>query len=284
MGNTPPRELTACVLGGSLLQQGCPAAASPLHRIRLDWAAPNVGSVASYSVYRVAGPVVTPADIVAGNLIGGAPVPAPTTGLVDPEELPNGVVFTYVVIATFTDASRSGWSSAKTDPAGQSLATITAVNVAPTAVADAFSTNEDTSLTAASVLVNDLDDNDHARLTAQLVSGPSHGALTFRPDGTFEYVPVADYNGPDSFTYGARAPESHCRRPRTSWLKVYATAVMFFFCPSISRASRCVIQITRSNTLVACSSTARSEAATSPWSARKPCRMRSIRSPRSSVI
>jgi VCBS repeat-containing protein len=50
------------------------------------------------------------------------------------------------------------------------------------------------------VLANDSDpENDP--LTAILVGGPAHGSLTFNADGTFHYLPIADYNGPDSFTY-----------------------------------------------------------------------------------
>jgi autotransporter-associated beta strand protein len=40
-------------------------------------------------------------------------------------------------------------------------------------------------------------------LTAVLVSGPGHGTLTLRCDGSFLYTPAAGYTGPDSFTYQA---------------------------------------------------------------------------------
>ncbi|HEX3148672.1 MAG TPA: Ig-like domain-containing protein [Gemmataceae bacterium] len=51
-------------------------------------------------------------------------------------------------------------------------------------------------------LANDTDADGNA-LTAVLVSGPAHGSLTLGTDGGFTYTPVADYNGPDSFTYKA---------------------------------------------------------------------------------
>src|SRR5262249_10203045 len=38
-------------------------------------------------------------------------------------------------------------------------------------------------------------------LGASLVSGPSHGTLSFKGDGTFTYTPDANFNGTDSFTY-----------------------------------------------------------------------------------
>jgi VCBS repeat-containing protein len=40
-------------------------------------------------------------------------------------------------------------------------------------------------------------------LTAELVSSTSHGALTLNPDGSFIYVPAANFNGTDSFVYHA---------------------------------------------------------------------------------
>ena len=52
------------------------------------------------------------------------------------------------------------------------------------------------------VLNNDTD-ADGDPLTASVVSGPSHGSLTFNPNGTFHYTVDANYNGPDSFTYKA---------------------------------------------------------------------------------
>jgi hypothetical protein len=44
-------------------------------------------------------------------------------------------------------------------------------------------------------------DPDGDPITAQLVSGPTNGTLTFHPDGTFTYIPNTHYVGPDSFTY-----------------------------------------------------------------------------------
>ena len=86
--------------------------------------------------------------------------------------------------------------------------TITAVNDPPvsdpSAAADAYTTLEDTVLNvpAPGVLANDTDVDGDA-LTSILVSGPSHGSLTFNADGSFSYTPNLNYNGPDSFTYKA---------------------------------------------------------------------------------
>ena len=82
--------------------------------------------------------------------------------------------------------------------------TVTAVNDAPVAAGDAFSTAEDTVLTvpAPGVLGND-SDPDGDPLTAVLVTGPSHGSLTLNANGSFTYTPAADYAGADSFSYRA---------------------------------------------------------------------------------
>jgi len=82
--------------------------------------------------------------------------------------------------------------------------TVTAVNDAPVATDDAYSTAEDTALTVAApgALGND-SDPDHNPLSAVLVSGPSHGTLTLNPDGSFTYTPTTNHTGSDSFTYQA---------------------------------------------------------------------------------
>lgn len=82
---------------------------------------------------------------------------------------------------------------------------IAPVNDAPVARADAYGATEDTSLSAAApgVLANDTDVDGDA-LTAQLVSGPAHGTLTLLPNGSFTYMPAANFNGTDTFTYTAR--------------------------------------------------------------------------------
>lgn len=80
--------------------------------------------------------------------------------------------------------------------------TVTAVNDAPVANNDAYSTDSNITLnvTAPGVLGNDVD-VDSVSLTVELVSGVANGSLTLNPDGSFSYDPADDYTGPDSFTY-----------------------------------------------------------------------------------
>jgi large repetitive protein len=81
---------------------------------------------------------------------------------------------------------------------------VTEVRDAPVANDDSYSVNEDQTLTvsAPGVLANDTDVDGDA-LTALVVVGPAHGTLTLNPNGSFTYTPNPNYNGEDSFTYGA---------------------------------------------------------------------------------
>ena len=69
---------------------------------------------------------------------------------------------------------------------------------------DYYSTDEDISLIvdAPGVLANDVN-ADGYNLTAVLLANPFHGSLTLNSDGSFIYIPQANYYGSDSFTYGA---------------------------------------------------------------------------------
>ncbi|MBL0743119.1 tandem-95 repeat protein [Chryseolinea lacunae] len=101
--------------------------------------------------------------------------------------------FTYQICDDF---STSGCTT------GTVNITIAPVSDNPVATADAYPLNEDVTLNvaAAGVLTNDVD-ADGDVLTALLVSTATHGTLTFNANGSFSYVPAADYNGTDSFTY-----------------------------------------------------------------------------------
>lgn len=78
-------------------------------------------------------------------------------------------------------------------------------NFVPTAVADSYSTVENTALvitTSLGVLSNDTD-GDWDTLIAELSDDVSHGTLALSPDGSFTYTPAADFVGTDWFTYQA---------------------------------------------------------------------------------
>ncbi len=122
-----------------------------------------------------------------GNLTGGPPNLTYTTAL------------NYNGLDSLTFKANDG--VADSNIATVSIA-ISAVNDAPQAVNDSYTTNEDTALTVAApgVLGNDAD-IDSLTMLAVLVSGPAQGALILNANGSFSYTPTSNYNGNDSFTY-----------------------------------------------------------------------------------
>jgi uncharacterized repeat protein (TIGR01451 family) len=108
-------------------------------------------------------------------------------------------------------ASVNGGGEPTANSGNNSDSDLTAVvnaNGPPVAVDDAFSVNEDNTLTVPvgeGVLANDTDPDGNA-LTAVLVSGPAAGStssFTLSPDGSFSFAPVDNFNGSVSFTYKA---------------------------------------------------------------------------------
>ena len=100
---------------------------------------------------------------------------------------------------TFTYKANDGNSSS----AAATVSINVGANGSPTAVADSYSTAEDTPLvvTAAnSVLKNDTDPENNS-LTAIVGTSPTKGTLTLAADGTFTYTPSANASGADTFTY-----------------------------------------------------------------------------------
>lgn len=76
-------------------------------------------------------------------------------------------------------------------------------NEPPVAVDDSYTTDEDVLLSVATpgVLANDYDPDPLDIISADLVTEPQFGSLTFFSDGNFEYTPGTDWHGIDSFTY-----------------------------------------------------------------------------------
>ncbi|MEY2565753.1 MAG: trimeric autotransporter adhesin [Actinomycetota bacterium] len=140
--------------------------------------------------------------------------PAHAAGAGGTFTLNNNGSFNYTPETTFTTGTDSFTYKVKdvgnleSAPATVSLP----LNQPPTADNDGpYITNEDTllSVNAANGVLNGDADPDTApnpALTAVLVSGPSHAAVsgfTLNSDGSFGYTPALNYNGPDSFTYKA---------------------------------------------------------------------------------
>ena len=77
-------------------------------------------------------------------------------------------------------------------------------NLKPVAANDSYDTNEDQTLNqgAPGVLANDTDPENGLN-GAMLLTDPVSGTLTFNNNGSFTYVPDANFNGVDTFTYSA---------------------------------------------------------------------------------
>jgi VCBS repeat-containing protein len=139
-----------------------------------------------------------------GNTLSAAVGSGPSHGTLS---LSANGLFTYTPAANFNGSDsftyRASDGTLTSDLATVTL-TVTAVNDAPTAAADTYSTAEDTTLTvgAPGVLAND-SDPDGNTLSAAVESAPSHGTLTLNADGSFSYIPAANYHGSDSFSYRA---------------------------------------------------------------------------------
>jgi len=78
--------------------------------------------------------------------------------------------------------------------------TVIAQNDTPIAVDDAVFTEEDTPITTQNLLAND-SDIDGDPLIVDSFTQPAHGSVVYNGNGTFTYIPDANYYGIDSFAY-----------------------------------------------------------------------------------
>ncbi len=122
----------------------------------------------------------------------------------------DGRTITYTAAGSFFGTDRFTYVAASAGGLQDSAAVTIAVaadgdpNAVPVAVDDTYTVAQDAALgvAAAGVLTNDYD-LDGDPLTATLVSGPAHGALTLNPDGPFSYTPESGFSGEDGFAYRA---------------------------------------------------------------------------------
>lgn len=117
--------------------------------------------------------------------------------------------FTYTPAANFSGIDRFTYVARDSLGGGSNTATVIinvgAVNDAPIAINDSFPLDEDTTLTTGNVLSNDTDPDNNLPLTANVITGPTNAAnFVFNSNGTFVYLPTANFNGSDSFTYVVR--------------------------------------------------------------------------------
>ena len=85
---------------------------------------------------------------------------------------------------------------------GTVFITITLVNDPPVAVVDIATVDEGGTINSVDVLANDTDaENDTLMVDTTTVSGPNHGSLTLRSDGSFDYDHDGSETTTDSFIY-----------------------------------------------------------------------------------
>jgi len=158
------------------------------------------------SVSAVGGSGAGVGQAVAGSNGGTFTINADGTYAFNPgtafDDLAAGATRVTTVTYTITDG-QGGFSTATV------TVTVTGLNDAPVAVADSFTTNEDTSVTF-DVRANDSDvDGGTLSVTAingtAIVTGGSvavtGGVVTLNADGRLTFTPTADYNGRPTFTY-----------------------------------------------------------------------------------
>ena len=157
------------------------------------------------TLLNISGPGVLINDTdVGGDALMAALVSGPANGLLILS--PDGS-FSYTPNANFNGVDSFTYQ-ANDGLANSSAATVTLtvnpVNDTPVSTTDAYNTDEDIALNVAApgVLGND-GDVDGDILTAVLVSNPANGTLTLNSDGSFSYMPNANFNGADSLTYQA---------------------------------------------------------------------------------
>jgi VCBS repeat-containing protein len=137
-------------------------------------------------------------SLVSGPAHGTATVNANGTFNYTPTANYNGLdAFTYKVCDADGDCSTATVNI-----------TVTPVDDAPVAVNDAFTTPEDVAING-TVAGNDTPSGDGGNVWS-LVSGPAHGTATVNANGTFNYTPTANYNGPDAFTYKVCDADGDC--------------------------------------------------------------------------
>jgi VCBS repeat-containing protein len=116
--------------------------------------------------------------------------------------------FTYVPAANFNGLDSFYYAASDGTHSVTAVALISVGN-APVAVADSYTTAEDTPLIVSSaltgVLGNDTDADGDA-LSISVLGQPEHGSVTMNSDGTFTYTPDGNFSGTDSFIYGAIDP------------------------------------------------------------------------------
>jgi len=179
-----------------------------LHYSNLAATSPNVATGVQITDTLPAGMVFESADVmpaISGNTLVWdlANVAPGTSGTLNYQvrvagdtAVGSSLTNTAVIVTTDVDANQANNTA-------MVVTTVTS-NAIPNVIGDRYQTAEDTllSVSAPGVLANDSDANGH-NLTATLIDPPANGEVVLETDGSFSYLPDADYFGTDTFTYSA---------------------------------------------------------------------------------
>jgi len=96
--------------------------------------------------------------------------------------------------------------------------TITSANDFPVAVNDVITTLEDVSIIGATVTGGDIPSGDGGNVWSLVGAngGAANGTVTMNADGTYDYVPEANFNGTDYFTYQLCDLDGDCDQARVT--------------------------------------------------------------------
>ena len=194
-GGTPPKQMAACVIGGVTGSPVCTTGpATPLHRDRLSWEAPNVGTVDSFTASRA-----YRSDRHRDGSNGHEPGShRRDDGRYDDDRCRQRGPAERRTVPVLGAGSIAG----ATGPLSN-FAVLTAENSAPVANVDNYTTGFNVPVTG-NVLGNDTDvDSAASSLRAVLGTAPSHGSVVLNANGSFTYTPTTGFAGTDTFTYSA---------------------------------------------------------------------------------
>jgi len=174
-----------------------------LHRMLRAWADTDTWNSLAAGVHADGVEAAAAPDAVTGSISIGTLSIDVTASLVAWQADP-AANFGWAILPTGTNGVDFNSAEGATPPTLTLDITFWTSNVGPVAFDDAHVVAEDGALAvpAPGLLAND-DDPEGDALAVALIDDVSHGTLTLRADGSFQYTPHHDYAGPDAFTYRA---------------------------------------------------------------------------------
>ena len=167
-----------------------------------------VSSVDTVLSYTVTGSATSGSDFtpLSGTVTIGA---GTTTATIDVSTIDDALIEATEDVTVTLNTITSGDPQVTIDAANNSDTLTIAdndggINNVPVVIDHSFTINEDTSLNvSANGVLSGSTDLDGDSLVATLANGPSHGTVVVNLDGSFDYIPNANYYGIDTFSYFA---------------------------------------------------------------------------------